>query len=74
MRGQAVSILLLVSLVAGTVALPRLPDLGSIRGIMSGTGDMIDADQLLVPEPAQYKNPKPLIGILSQACHYCPGK
>lgn len=74
MRSTILSILLLVSLSWSANALPRLQSLGSFRDAMSGSDGMLDADQLVLPEPTQYKNPKPLIGILSQACHYCPGK
>ena len=74
MRHTVVSLLLLVSFVCGTQALPRLAALGSLRDAIPGSAEMVDADELILPEPAEYKNPKPLIGILSQACHYCPGK
>ena len=55
-------------------ALPRIQALNSLRDAFSTHVELIDADELVLPEPTQYKNPKPLIGILSQACHYCPGK
>ena len=74
MRISVVSILLVVSLLWRAEALPRMPSIGSLRDAISGIDEMVDADQLELPGPTQYKNAKPLIGILSQACHYCPGK
>ena len=74
MRHTVVSALLLVSLVCGAQALPRLAALASFGNAMSSANEMVDADEIVLPGPAEYKNPKPLIGILSQACHYCPGK
>ena len=74
MRVTALPTLLLVSLFWSAKAMPRLQPLGSFREALSGSAEMLDVDQLVLPEPTQYKNPKPLIGILSQACHYCPGK
>ena len=64
----------LVSLTWTAEALPRIQALNSLRDAVSTHVELIDADELVLPEPTQYKNPKPLIGILSQACHYCPGK
>ena len=74
MRAVVLSTLLLVSLTWSVEALPRLQALGAFRDALSGSTEMLDADQLVLPDPTVYKNPKPLIGILSQACHYCPGK
>lgn len=64
----------LVSLTWTAEALPRIQALNSLRDAFTAHVELIDADELVLPEPTQYKNPKPLIGILSQACHYCPGK
>ena len=73
-RTTVLSTLLLVSSVWSAKALSRQQPLGSVQDALPGSDEMLDADQLIVPEPTEYKNPKPLIGILSQACHYCPGK
>ncbi len=70
-----IAVLALVSLTWTAEALPRIQALNSLRdAFTTHDDDLIDADELVLPEPTQYKNPKPLIGILSQACHYCPGK
>ena len=71
---SAMFVLALVSLLWKAEALPRIQAFNLFRDVSSVPADMIDAEELVVPEPTQYKNPKPLIGILSQACHYCPGK
>ena len=70
----AIAVVALVSLVWGTEALPRIQILDSLQNAFNSPAELIDVDELVVPEPTQYKNAKPLIGILSQACHYCPGK
>lgn len=69
-----IAVLALVSLIWTAEALPRIQALNSLRDAFITQPELIDADELVLPEPTQYKNPKPLIGILSQACHYCPGK
>ena len=74
MRISVLLTLLLAYLSWSAKALPRLQTLGFSRDALSGSAEMVDADQLVLPEPPEYKNSKPLIGILSQACHYCPGK
>ncbi|DBA85682.1 hypothetical protein WJX77_001899 [Trebouxia sp. C0004] len=68
------ALLVLVSLTWRAEALPRIQALNSLRDAFTTHAELIDANELALPEPTQYKNPKPLIGILSQACHYCPGK
>ena len=73
-RTIILSTLLLVSHNLCAEALPRLQALGSDRQALPASLDMLDAEQFVLPDPTEYKNPKPLIGILSQACHYCPGK
>lgn len=38
---------------------------------------LLDADELdraARDSNGKYKNDRPLIGILTQACHYCPGR
>ena len=64
----AAIVLVLATFAVGASALPSASD-----ATVEPT-DLIDADDIVLPDPVQYKNPKPLIGILSQACHYCPGK
>lgn len=73
-RTIILSTLLLVSQILFAEALPRLQALASDRDALSASTDMLDVENLVLPDPTEYKNPKPLIGILSQACHYCPGK
>ncbi len=70
----AVFVVAMVSLVCTAEALPRIQAFSALKDAFSKPVELIDADELVVPEPTEYKNPKPLIGILSQACHYCPGK
>ena len=71
----AASVLVLVSFAVGASALPRIQILSSASdAVVEPSASLIDVDDIVVPDPVQYKNPKPLIGILSQACHYCPGK
>ena len=76
MRASALTatVLLLALAWCTDAALPRLHFLNPIQSILSSAPTATQAESLVVPEPTKYKNPKPLIGVLSQACHYCPGK
>ena len=74
---RAVAALFVITVVSSTLgaeALPRIRAYNVLRDIILKPTQQTNADELVVPEPTKYNNPKPLIGILSQACHYCPGK
>ena len=70
----AALILAMVSFVVAVEALPRIQSLIATGQASMTPVEMTAAEDIVVPDPVEYKNPKPLIGILSQACHYCPGK
>ena len=71
---SAAVILAIVSFVVAADALPRIQSLSAIVDADMNAVDLIAVEDIVVPDTVEYKNPKPLIGILSQACHYCPGK
>jgi gamma-glutamyl hydrolase len=68
------SVLSVFTYVASATALPRLafPDSILAPGSVKYTQPVGPSLQEYAPEEAQ--NTKPLIGVLSQACHSCPGK
>ena len=79
MRTSVLAAVLLSLAWSGPVdaAFPRLHFLDPLKNALLLPAVAQSQQQLesfAVPEPTQYKNAKPLIGILSQACHYCPGK
>lgn len=53
---------------------------GMLAGAAQGLRDLPHPSEasldVAYPEPwaTPYKNEKPIIGILAQACHYCPGR
>ena len=77
MRASVLNAVLLALAWSGATdaAFPRLHFLDSFRTALP-TSSLAhpELQTLSVPEPTHYKNAKPLIGVLSQACHYCPGK
>ena len=76
-----VATLLAVVLLAGAAQGRELPESGtglpqSSEASSVGLPQSSGASSVAYPEPwtLPYKNTKPIIGILAQACHYCPGR
>lgn len=61
------------------VALCALASAGAAARPMSRDASELPAEATFLPTypnpwDKPYQNEKPLIGILTQACHYCPGR
>lgn len=71
MASFRLSTVLCLALFSGVLATPRLVLPAQTKAVEQAEISEVSA---LDPDDPSIKNDRPLIGILAQACHSCPGK